>query len=184
MRRLCRRALFCACPKRSDQHFDAFSDLQEILREAGQDAEFLQQLETELGAFTARMPHELDALVTDLESVRGGDGCRGSLPPASSPVSGSLRSSRRAEKRSAFRRKLTGWRKALRFSALRATTNTRSGQNDGTKARILNRCAAATWPVCWHGSRPRCSRGWRVGNSRASAPTRTPALPQVQRYAA
>ena len=73
MRRLCRRALFCACPKRSDQHFDAFSDLQEILREAGQDAEFLQQLETELGAFTARMPHELDALVTDLESVRGGD---------------------------------------------------------------------------------------------------------------
>ena len=80
MRRLCRRALFCACPKRSDQHFDAFSDLQEILREAGQDAEFLQQLETELGAFTARMPHELDALVTDLESVRGGDGCRGAFP--------------------------------------------------------------------------------------------------------
>ena len=73
MRRLCRRALFCACSKRSDQHFDAFSDLQEILREAGQDAEFLQQLTTDLGAFTARMPHELDVLVADLETVRGGD---------------------------------------------------------------------------------------------------------------
>ncbi len=60
-------------PARSSQHFDAFSDLQEILREAGQDAEFLQQLEAELGTFTARMPHELDALVTDLKALRGGD---------------------------------------------------------------------------------------------------------------
>lgn len=60
-------------PALSSQHFDAFSDLQEILREAGQDAEFLQQLEAELGTFTARMPHELDALVTDLKAVRGGD---------------------------------------------------------------------------------------------------------------
>ena len=60
-------------PAISGQHFDAFSDLQEILREAGQDAEFLQQLTTDLGAFTARMPHELDVLVADLERVRGGD---------------------------------------------------------------------------------------------------------------
>lgn len=60
-------------PAQSGHHFDAFSDLQEILREAGQDPEFLLQLETELGAFTARMPHELDALVADLEAVRGGD---------------------------------------------------------------------------------------------------------------
>ena len=60
-------------PAQSGHHFDAFSDLQEILREAGQDPEFLLQLETEFGAFTARMPHELDALVADLEAVRGGD---------------------------------------------------------------------------------------------------------------
>ena len=60
-------------PAMPGQHFDAFSDLQEILREAGQDAEFLQQLTTDLGAFTARMPHELDVLVADLETVRGGD---------------------------------------------------------------------------------------------------------------
>ena len=60
-------------PAQSGHHFDAFSDLQEILREAGQDPEFLLKLETEFGAFTARMPHELDALVADLEAVRGGD---------------------------------------------------------------------------------------------------------------
>ena len=60
-------------PAQSGHHFDAFSDLQEILREAGQDPEFLLQLRNEFGAFTARMPHELDALVADLEAVRGGD---------------------------------------------------------------------------------------------------------------
>ena len=60
-------------PAQSGHHFDAFSDLQEILREAGQDPDFLLKLETEFGAFTARMPHELDALVADLEAVRGGD---------------------------------------------------------------------------------------------------------------
>ena len=60
-------------PAQSGHHFDAFSDLQEILREAGQDPEFLLKLETEFGAFTARMPHELDALVADLEAVRGGN---------------------------------------------------------------------------------------------------------------
>ena len=60
-------------PAQSGHHFDAFSDLQEILREAGQDPEFLLQLRNEFGVFTARMPHELDALVADLEAVRGGD---------------------------------------------------------------------------------------------------------------
>ena len=71
-------------PAQSGHHFDAFSDLQEILREAGQDPEFLLKLETEFGAFTARMPHELDALVADLEAVRGGDvaGLLGRVAPA------------------------------------------------------------------------------------------------------
>ena len=57
----------------SGEPFDAFGDLQEILREAGQDPVFLQQIQSDLGAFTARVPHELDALVPDLKTLRAGD---------------------------------------------------------------------------------------------------------------
>ena len=55
------------------EHFDAFGDLQEILREAGQDPEFVQQLHSDLSAFSAKVPHELDTLVPDLKALRAGD---------------------------------------------------------------------------------------------------------------
>ena len=55
------------------EHVDALGDLQEILREAEQDPEFLHQLRSDLSAFTAKMPHELDALVPDLKALRAGD---------------------------------------------------------------------------------------------------------------
>lgn len=55
-------------------HGEALADLAEILREAAGDAEFRQQLGAELLApFTARLPHELDALVPGLAALRVGD---------------------------------------------------------------------------------------------------------------
>lgn len=67
----------------AEARLDAFADLQEILREAEEDPEFLKQLQDALGQFVARAPLDLHSLVPALQLVRGGD--LGSLVKSVSP---------------------------------------------------------------------------------------------------
>lgn len=57
----------------AEARLDAFADLQEILREAEEDPEFLKQLQDDLGQFVAKAPLDLLTSVPVLQSVRNGD---------------------------------------------------------------------------------------------------------------
>lgn len=67
----------------AEARLDAFADLQEILREAEVDPEFLKQLQDDLGQFVAKAPLDLLASVPALQSVRNSD--VGALVKAVSP---------------------------------------------------------------------------------------------------
>lgn len=67
----------------AEARLDAFADLQEILREAEEDPEFLKQLQDDLGQFVAKAPLDLLTSVPALQLVRNGD--VGALVKAVSP---------------------------------------------------------------------------------------------------